>query len=258
MPAQLSQQVGGQVVALILVLGRVGPLFVLAPVFSSMLVAARAKFLAAAGIAFALAPVAAHGKTLPSDPIDLALALVHEVAVGLALALSLGVLAAAIQAGASLLDTLSGFSIGALLDPITGTQNAVFGQLYSLVATLIFVLSGGIGLMVAGVARSYALVPLGAFPDTGRLARLALQGLENVPLIGLEIAAPGIIALVVTDVALGLLTRSAPQLNAFVLGMPAKVLVAFAVVGSSLPFLAPHLEDALAQQMTRALTALQP
>jgi len=113
-------------------------------------------------------------------------------------------------------------------------------------------------LMIAGVARSYDLVPLTSAPAAGRLAALATRGLETVPLIGLELVAPVLFALVVTDVSFGLLGRAVPQMNVLALGLPAKVLVTFACVAASLPFLANHLQDTLTESLSRALTAFQP
>jgi len=228
----IPELAGTQVLAFVLVLGRVAPLFLLAPILSASMLAARAKFIAAAAIALALTPIASHHHAIPTDPLSFALAFVHEAAVGLAFALALGVLAAGVQAGASLIDTLSGFSLGASLDPVTGTQNAVLGQVYSIFAVMVFLLAGGIQLMILGVARSYALVPLGQSPPANHLAALALQSLEALPVMGLELVAPVLVALVVADAALGLLARAVPQMNALVLGLPAKVLLAFAVLAT--------------------------
>lgn len=248
---------GNQILAFVLVLGRIGPLFLLAPVLSASMLAARAKFIAAAALSLALTPIASHHHTIPTDPLAFALAFVHEATVGLAFALALGVLAAAVSAGASLIDTLSGFSLGASLDPVTGTQNAVLGQVYSLVAVMVFLVSGGVQLMVMGVARSYSLVPLGGLPPKSHLAALALQSLEAIPVMGLELVAPVLIALVVADVALGLLARAVPQMNALVLGLPAKVLLSFAVLSASLPFFALHLQNDLTDAVGRALAGLR-
>ena len=250
----IPELAGTQILAFVLVLGRVAPLFLLAPVLSSPMLVARAKFVAAAAISLALT----HHHVIPADPLVFALAFVHEAGVGLAFALALGVLAAAVQAGASLIDTLSGFSLGASLDPVTGTQKAVLSQVSSIFGVGVFLLARGMPLMILGVARSYALVPLGQFPPANHLAALALQSLESLPVIGLELVAPVLVALVVADAALGLLARAVPQMNALVLGLPAKVLLAFAVVSTSLPFVALHLQNDLTQAVGRALAGLHP
>jgi flagellar biosynthesis protein FliR len=251
----LPQYAGTEVVAFVLVLGRVAPLFLLAPIFSSAIVAQRAKFLLAAGIAIAITPVASHGRTIPTDPFVFGLTLAQEVGIGIAFALALGALAAAVGAGASLLDTLVGFSFGALVDPMTGNQNAILGQVYSLFATMIFLVFGGLGLMIMGLAQTYTLIPLGTFPSTSMLAELALHSIEQIPIIGLELAAPVLLAVIVADAVFGIVARAVPQMNVLVLGLPAKVLLAFAVIGASLPFVGLHLEDDLTHSISDSLNA---
>jgi flagellar biosynthesis protein FliR len=240
----------------VLVLARVGPLFLLAPVLSSGMLVARAKFIAAAGISVALTPIAAAHHPPPQDPIGFVSLLLQETLVGIAFALALGVLLAAVQAGASLLDTLVGFSFGSLVDPLTGVQAAVLGQVYTMFALMIFVLMNGVELMVTGLARSYELVPLGSFPTFASLGRLALDASMAVPVMGLELIGPVLIAVVLADGAFGLMARAVPQMNVFVIGLPVKVIVAFALVAASLPFVGPHLESDFQDQLLRGLQAI--
>ncbi len=75
-------------------------------------------------------------------------------------------------------------------------------------------------------------------------------------MIGLEIAAPVIIALVVTDAAFGLVARAVPQMNVFVVGLPAKIIVGFAVIAASLPFVAARISDQLEASVFTALRVL--
>ncbi|HEY3612583.1 MAG TPA: flagellar biosynthetic protein FliR [Gaiellales bacterium] len=253
---QLPEIASANLVAFVLVLGRIGPLFVLAPVLSTNMLPARAKFAAAAAMTLALAPIAAHGHTMPTDSVALALVFVQEVGVGVAFALALSVLVGGVAFGASLVDTLVGFSFGSLINPITGVPASVLGQLYTLLALMVFVLSGGVRLMIMGLARSYALVPLGTFPTPAALGRLATAAATELPLIGLELVGPVILAVVVVDAAFGLVARAVPQMNVFVIGLPVKVIVSFAVVAASLPFVATHLESDLQQAIGRALMQL--
>jgi flagellar biosynthesis protein FliR len=257
LPTQLPSIASDEVVAFLLVMARVGGLFLLAPIFSSKFLPARAKLIAAGAISVALTPVALQNQKLPGDPLDVSALFVKEIGIGLAFALALGALAAAVQAAGSLLDTLSGFSFGAVLDPISGVQASVFAQLYGIFATLIFVLTGGDHVMILGLARSYDLVPLGSLPGTGQLAALATAGLAQVFFIGLEIAAPVVIALLLADAAFGLVARAVPQMNVFVVGLPAKVILGFLVVGTTLPFVSSHLQADLQQTVFQALEALR-
>jgi flagellar biosynthetic protein FliR len=139
---------------------------------------------------------------------------------------------------------------------MTGNNAAVLGRIYLIFATMIFVISGGVRLMVLGIARSYDVVPLGQFPAPAALGRLASDALTALPVIGLELVGPVILAVVVADSAFGLVSRAVPQMNVFVVGLPIKVILSFGVVATSLPFVDAHLQSDLQQAISDALRAL--
>ncbi len=247
---------GAHVLAFVLVMARVGGLFVLAPVFSSRLLPLRVKFLAAGAISLALTPIATGGRPIPDDPVMLASLITKEAGIGLAFALAVGVVMAAVPAGAALLDTVVGFSFGAIVDPVTGVQSAPLAQLYSIFAAMIFLLAGGDRVMIGGLAKSYEMVPLGELPSTGALAAMATSGLMSVMVVAIQIVAPVLIAMLVADAAFGLVARAVPQMNVFVVGLPAKIILAFALIAATLPFVSRELQDELTQAVTNGLAAL--
>ena len=253
---QLPELAGTQLVSFVLVMARVAPLFLLAPVLSASLLPGRAKFALAAGLGVALTPLTSTGLKVPDDPVLLASTLAQEIGVGIAFALALAVVAAAVQAGAGIIDTLVGFSFSSLVDPFTGLSGGVLGRVYGIVASLVFVLSGGIRLMVMGIAKSYEVVPLGSFPAPGALAKLAVAGLSALPVMGLELVGPIILAVVVADSAFGLVSRAVPQMNVFVVGLPVKVIISFAVLAGSLPFVSAKLQSDLEVAISQTLRAL--
>jgi flagellar biosynthesis protein FliR len=252
----LPRVAGAHLVAFVLVIARVGPLFLLAPVFSARMIPARAKLIAAGAIAVALTPLAEHGQKLPSDVLGVGGLVLKEALVGVAFAFVLAAIGAAVQAGASLLDTLIGFSFASLVDPITNMSNAILGQVYALFTALVFVVTGGDHIMIMGLAKSYELVPLSAAPDPGQLGATGFAALASVFTIGLEIAAPAVIALVVADAAFAIVARAVPQMNVFIVGLPAKILLGFATVAASLPYVSMHVQDDLANAVMTALHGL--
>ncbi len=245
-----------ELVGVVLVLCRVGGLFVLAPIFSGRMIPAHAKLMVAGAISFALLPLVQHGTAIPTGIGVLPLAM-KEILVGLAIALALGIVAAGIQFAASVLDTTIGFSFAALVDPLTQSQSAVVGQLYSLFSVLVFLMIGGDHLMIEGLAASYRLVPLGTVPSVAQFGALAAHDLTTMFVIGLQVAAPVLIALGLVDVALALVARAVPQMNVFMVGLPAKILVGFGAIAASLPFVTGHLQDSLQQAVFDALGALK-
>jgi len=151
---------------------------------------------------------------------------------------------------------ISGFSYGNLINPMNNEQGAVMSRFYSLVGTIVFLVIGGDAWTLKGFARTFQLVPLTRAP---RLTSL-IGGVEHIfsGVFGaaLEIAAPVLVALLITDVAFGVVSRVVPQLNVFAVGFPTKVAVALLVVGASLPFAANWINEQLSTSVGAALGAL--
>lgn len=250
---ELPELAGTSVVSLVLVLGRVGGLFVFAPLFSSRMLPRPVKLTAALAISLALTPLATSGKAIEGGALEVAGLMLKEIVVGLALAFAIGALTAAVQAAAGLLDAMIGFSLAAIVDPITNMQNAVLAQLYSVFAVMVLVVTGGDELMIRGFAASYELVPLTQFPGLDTITGVAMQGFANVFVMGLEIIGPVLIALVVVDAAFALVSRAVPQMNVLIVGMPVKIAAGFAVLGASLPFVSTQLQSQLEDVVQEAL-----
>jgi flagellar biosynthesis protein FliR len=260
-PAKIVAQFGEQqVLAFFLVLARLAPLFVIAPLFSSSLVPARARAVVAVGLAVGLSPVAVAaggGPAVVRDVFELAALLIKEMLVGLAFAYALAVMHAALTTAGALLDTLIGFSYGALVDPVTGNQSSVLSQLYGLVGVAVFIAIGGDEWVIRGLARTYEIVPLLDAPALGSLVEGAVKGFAGVFSAAVEVCAPVLLALVITDAAFGVVSRVVPQLNVFAVGFPAKVTVGLILIGATLPFVAGWVGDKLQRSVGTALQSLK-
>jgi flagellar biosynthetic protein FliR len=252
--AQFSQN---QVAGFLLVLGRIGPLFALAPLFSSRMIPGRAKGLCAVALTVAIAPIALGGREVPLEILPFVELMLKEILVGLAFAFALAALFAAVSTAGAFLDTLIGFSYGALVDPVTGNQSAVLTQAYILVGVMVLIAIGGDQLMIKGLARSYDLVGLLDMPSLAGLVGGVQNAFAQVFLSALELAAPVLLAIVVTDAAFGIVARVVPQMNVFAVGFPAKVTVGLVMVGASLPFVAGWIGDELERSVTAALQMLR-
>jgi flagellar biosynthesis protein FliR len=261
-PDQLIAQFGEtQVMTFLLVLGRVSPLFLLAPMFSSKMLPPRARSIIAVALAVGIAPVAAHagdaGGKLPDEVLGIAGLMLKEILVGMAFAYALGAFFAAVSVAGSLLDTFVGFSFGAIVDPVTGNPGGVLNQLYALVGIAIFIAIGGDSWIIQGLARTYDAVPLLSAPEIGSLVEGAQVAFSGVFAAALQICAPVLLAVVLTDAAFGIVSRVVPQLNVFAVGFPAKVTVGLIVIAASLPFMAGWLDDELQRSVGSALHALK-
>ncbi len=255
---ELLRQFGeNQVAGFLLVLGRIGPLFAIAPLFSSKSIPMRAKAVCAVALSVGIAPIALAGHAVPLEVGQFVELMLKEILVGLAYAFALMALFAAVSTAGSFLDTLIGFSYGALVDPVTGNQSAVLTQAYILVGIMVLIAIGGDQLMVRGLARSYDLVPLLATPSLPTLVGGAQSAFTQVFLSAMELAAPVVLAIVITDAAFGVVSRVVPQLNVFAVGFPAKVAVGLLIIGVSLPFTAGWMADELQRSVSTALQSIR-
>jgi flagellar biosynthesis protein FliR len=245
------------VAAFVLVLARLSPLFVLAPLFSSKLVSARVRGIVAVGLAIGISPVVSKGVILPLGIYDLLWLVLKEMLVGATFAFAVGALFAALSSAGSLLDTSIGFSYGSLVDPLTGNQSSVLAQAYAMVGTLVFIAIGGDGWIVQGLARTYDLVGLRDAPDLGHLISGADAAFGAIMISALEVAGPVMLALILTDAAFGVVSRVVPQLNVFAVGFPAKVVVGLLLVAATLPFVANWISGELQQDVGAALQAIR-
>lgn len=244
-------------VGLLLAMVRAAAWLLLTPPFTGRAVPVAVKVALALGLALPVAPHLAASAP-EAEPAPLVAAVLIQVGAGLGLGFVTLVLLSAVQAAGDLVDLFTGFTMASLFDPLSGASSAIFGRFYQLVATLLLFVTNGHLLLVRGFLRSFDAVPART-PGLRALTGSVIDDVGTFFVAALEIAGPLLAALVLADVALGLLSRAAPLLNVFVLGMPVKVLVTLLLVGLTLtvlPGAVRHLvEEALASMAAVAKVA---
>jgi flagellar biosynthetic protein FliR len=156
-----------------------------------------------------------------------------------------------------LTDILSGFSFGATVDPINGNQGGAFAQFYSMIGLILFIVIGGDAWMLHGIAKTFTIVPLTKAPALTPLVNGAVTAMGTVFVSALEVAAPAVLTLLISDVAFGMVSRVVPQMSVFSVAFPLKVGIALLVVAASLPFLGGWLSDQVAGSVFAALHSLR-
>lgn len=172
----------------------------------------------------------------------LLLQMLSQVLMGVTLGFLVVVAVAVIQAVGDIFDAVGGLQMSTALDPLSLVQTSVLGRLYQLLAVTLLFASGGHLLVLHGLARSAQLMPTPSmsWDDVGQAVT---SGAAGVMLGAVEVAAPVMGVMLVADVALGLLTRAAPALNAFSLGFPLKILFILLLGGLTLTRVAPVLAE---------------
>jgi flagellar biosynthetic protein FliR len=182
-------------------------------------------------VTLALAPVVAMPAA--GEGLGLSLVAAREMMIGLSLGLSVRILVAAAELAGHLAGFQIGFAYASLVDPQSGARNGVISALYANLTVIVFLGLNGHHQMLQALAASYTALPLGGAGGTGNLAGLVARSLGTVFVIGVRLAAPVVLVLVLVEVMLGLLARAAPQLNLMITAAPIRLFVGLVILGTT-------------------------
>lgn len=252
----LLQGLAPQVQLFMLIATRLSALVLTAPVLNSRVIPTRVKAGLVILVSYVSLPlVAADAATPPTALLPFVLLALKEALVGITFGLIAQFVFAGIQTAGALMDIGAGFAIAQSIDPTTNNSATILGRWYNLVAVAAFLAVGGHQWMMAGVVRSFELAPPMSGIEAGALVSGVLGRADEILLIAVQIGAPVIAALVVTDVTLGIISRSVPQMNVFLVGLPLKIVVALAATAILTPALV-GFTNGLFDQMLIDLSAI--
>lgn len=221
----------------LLAAARVGGWMVLAPPFNHRAIPYRVKALLSVCLAMSVGPRAPSslltGTDSTASTVSLMIAVATEFFIGAALGFLVMCIFAAVQAAGDIIDMLGGFTMAFAYDPLSNTGSAVMGRFYQITALTILFVTNAHLVVLGGLLKTYSVLPVGSMLDLGVLSRNATTVASGMLLAALQIAAPIVAILFLTDVGLGLLTRVAPSLNVFALGFSLKILVTLVAIGLS-------------------------
>jgi flagellar biosynthetic protein FliR len=168
--------------------------------------------------------------------------IVKEIIIGMAMGFATRIAFAAIDFAAELIGLQMGLGFATFFDPQTADQTSGVGRLLGVVATLVFLSINAHLMIIGALAESFRILPLDGAVFGGNAAMAVVEAGRAVFSFGLTLALPVVGAMLVTNLALGILTRAAPQLHLFAVGFPISLAVGFLLLALTLPYLAPMLE----------------
>jgi flagellar biosynthetic protein FliR len=232
----------GVITTTLLVATRVGALLLMTPLFSTGPVPPRILVLFV--LAFSLLLVLSFGlraTVVPGGLGALVPALANELVVGALMGFGLFSAFGAFSLAGGILDLQVGFSVGNVIDPVTESASSILGSVLNLMAAATFFFVDAHHLLLRALAHSFGSIP----PGTG-LAVVPLDSIvEQIGLmfsLGLALVAPTVFALFLIDVAMGIASRSMPQANMFLVGIPIKIMAALGMLILSQDYIGPVLE----------------
>jgi len=164
--------------------------------------------------------------------LDLVVVVAREMAIGLAMALGIRALIAGAELAGSLSGYQLGFSYGSIVDPQSGVRNGMFAALYSNLALITFFTINGHHQLLRAMAASYSQLPIGIGHVDGSLVQAVTAMLGIVFVLGVRLAMPLILVLMVVEVALGLITRAAPAINLLAVAQPIRIIIGLLVIAT--------------------------
>jgi len=152
-----------------------------------------------------------------------ALLAVKEAVIGLGLGFLTKMIFAGIQMAGEIVGRQVGFAMARTFDPTFQTQASVISEFYLILMMLIYLSVSGHHFLIRGLAESYTFLPIGAPLSTAGIEVPVLKMASGIFLSCIKIAAPVLVTLMLTNIALGLLARTVPQMNVFMVGLPLRI-----------------------------------
>lgn len=239
---------------------RVGGLIMTAPLFSSRMIPVRVRTALVFVLTAMIFPIVA--KQVPENA-TLATVLVggvSELLIGITIGLSLSIFMMGAEVAGRAAGQQAGLAISQVFDPTTDEQVSTLGSLYSIVLTTVFLMIGGHRATIAALLDTYEAIPLFSFQLNESIVLLITEMLAAAFILGIRMAAPIIIAVFLTGVTLGFLSRTMPQLNILSVGFTVRLLIAMGIGGAALAVSGDVMVDAIfnALETVRAGVGLDP
>jgi flagellar biosynthetic protein FliR len=223
-----------------------------APVFGHRSTPIRVKVGLGVFIALVLVPTLPPPPAVALDSWQGLLVLVQQVLIGISIGFVIRIAFAAADAAGEIVGLQMGLGFATFFDPQSAGQSLVLARFFNMLAVLLFLAVNGHLLLLDVLATSFQSLPVGTTPlAAGGFRSVAAFG-SIVFAIGLQLALPLIAIMLITNLALGILTRAAPQLNIFAIGFPITLSIGLIALNLSLPYFALQFERMIRSSLEAA------
>lgn len=229
-------------------LARVGGLVTFAPFWSNKAATAKIRVILAFVLTFALSPIVSEKiGDLPSEFSTFSLIIFGELMIGMVLGFVGRIVFTGFELASHFLASQIGFSLAGTIDPSTQAQTTAFGTIAQMLALMVLLGANGHHWFLIATVKSFSTTAPGSFKFSPELLDLFLRMSADALVVGITLAAPAIIVLLLVELALEFFGRTAPQFQVFILGFPLKIGIGLWLIGASLYFLPTAFRDNLSQ-----------
>jgi flagellar biosynthetic protein FliR len=241
-----STQLDAWLATFIFPLMRILAMIASSPIFGNKQVPARVKIGFSVLLTFIIAPTLGEMPPVAIGSAQGLLIIVQQIIIGVAMGFTIRLIFSAVEMAGELAGLQMGLGFASFYDPVNATHSAIIAQWLGMIAALAFLAMNGHLFMLSGLAESFRTLPVGSMMSNQGLYGMTIWG-GSIFAFALQISLPILAALLITNIALGILTRAAPQLNLFAVGFPITLAIGFFVLALSLPYFSPLL-DRLTQE----------
>ena len=258
----LYELLQGHIAVFLLMLTRISGIFLISPFFGSMNISPFFRVGIALAMTVVLYPAVDNLGTPPAPEsiIMFAVAAVGELFIGWLIGFIAFISFAAITMAGKVMDMQVGFAVVNVVDPTSGQQIPLIGSFLYNLAVIILLVTNGHHMILAALVESFRALPLAGLEGNISIALVIANLTGGIFLTGMKIAMPITFAILLTNVGLGILSRTMPQMNIFVVGIPMQLMIGITVISMIMPFYVLFL-DVLFNEMygniSLAIRALQ-
>ncbi len=234
--------------SLLFIFSRVAAIILFAPILGSAQVPAKLKVglaLVFSVMIFPMVPIESLPE--PRGLFDLAVHIATDVAIGLAIAFAVRLIFTAVQLAGTIVDFQMGFGMVNVIDPQTQTQVSITAQFQNIIAVLIFLASDAHHFIIGAIVQSFDLINPAQVDFSNVTPGIILRYFSSMFVIAIKIAAPIMAILFFLSVGLGLVARTVPQMNVFIVGFPLQIGVGLMMVALAMPFFSLVMQNQIAE-----------
>jgi flagellar biosynthetic protein FliR len=241
---------------LIFPLTRIMAMIASSPILGNRQIPARVKVGLSVLFTIIVAPIIGEIPAVAIDSPQGLLIMVQQVIIGVAMGFSMRLIFTAVEMAGELAGLQMGLGFASFYDPVNAAHSPIIAQWLGMIAALAFLAMNGHLYMLTALVESFRLLPVGnmmpnqGFYDVARWGGIIFK-------YALQISLPILAALLITNIALGILTRAAPQLNLFAIGFPITLAVGFLVLALSMPHFIPMLDRLIQEGISTALSVIR-
>lgn len=240
------------------ILVRVMGAMAFAPIFGNIAVTRRVRIMLGIAVSFLMFTTNPYEQLPYTTFMEYTVLLLKELVVGLSLGFVANITLTIINMAGQFIDRELGFSMVSNFDQNFNTDTTITAEFYSMLVMIIMLCSNMHYYILSALSDSFTLIPIGNIKlDSGSMYDVMVQYMLDYFVIALRISLPVMIAIMLLNVVLGVLAKTAPQMNMFVIGIQLKIFVGFSVLLLTIPFITSITEYINEQMQKIVMDMLQ-